>query len=191
MTYSVNDKIVKLKAPKTIEPFGGPAHKELAPASMHVRYEYAAEGEQPEVSLTWYQGTHRPENPAVASWDSGVLFIGDKGMLVSDYGRYKLLPEETFKDFKPPEPFIPASRGHHQEWIHACKTGDPTTCNFEYAGWHQTCQFPSTPPLSKISVRVRWLTSNWSSSFTVYFENDIHFVLDGWQQARKFIHLFH
>ncbi len=129
---------LKLKAPKTIEPFGGPAHKELAPASMHVRYEYAPEGDQPEVALTWYQGTHRPEIPAAASiadWDSGVLFIGDKGMLVSDYGRYKLLPEENFKDFKPPEPFIPASRGHHQEWIHACKTGEPTTCNFEYSGW--------------------------------------------------------
>ena len=129
---------LKLKAPKTIEAFGGPAHKELAPASMHARYEYAAEGDQPEVALTWYQGTHRPEIPAsasIADWESGVLFIGDKGMLVSDYGRYKLLPEENFKDFKPPEPFIPASLGHHQEWIHACKTGDPTTCNFEYAGW--------------------------------------------------------
>ena len=25
--------------------------------------------------------------------------------------------------------------GHHTEWLHACKTGEPTTCNFEYAGW--------------------------------------------------------
>ena len=25
--------------------------------------------------------------------------------------------------------------GHHAEWLHACKTGAPTTCNFEYAGW--------------------------------------------------------
>ncbi|HQU42436.1 MAG: hypothetical protein B7Z73_03670 [Planctomycetia bacterium 21-64-5] len=28
-----------------------------------------------------------------------------------------------------------ASIGHHQEWLQACKTGSPTTCNFEYAGW--------------------------------------------------------
>jgi hypothetical protein len=34
-----------------------------------------------------------------------------------------------------PEPSIPTSLGHHAEWIHACKTGAPTTCNFEYAGW--------------------------------------------------------
>ena len=34
-----------------------------------------------------------------------------------------------------PKPFIPKSLGHHAEWIHACKTGKPTTCNFEYSGW--------------------------------------------------------
>ena len=34
-----------------------------------------------------------------------------------------------------PEPTIPKSLGHHAEWLHACKTGAPTTCNFEYAGW--------------------------------------------------------
>jgi hypothetical protein len=45
-----------------------------------------------------------------------------------------LLPEEKFKDFKRPEPSIPDSIGHHQEWILACKTGSPTTCNFEYSG---------------------------------------------------------
>jgi hypothetical protein len=29
---------------------------------------------------------------------------------------------------------IPDSIGHHQEWIQACKTGKPTTCNFDYSG---------------------------------------------------------
>ena len=64
-----------------------------------------------------------------------MLFVGDKGMLLSDYGKHVLLPEKEFADFKRPEPFIPKSLGHHAEWIHACKTGEPTTCNFEYAGW--------------------------------------------------------
>ena len=35
---------------------------------------------------------------------------------------------------RPPEDLIPPSLGHHQEWIHACKTGAPTTCNFDYSG---------------------------------------------------------
>ena len=55
-------------------------------------------------------------------------------MLLSDYGKHVLLPEEKFQDFKRPDPSIPDSIGHHQEWVHACKTGAPTTCNFEYSG---------------------------------------------------------
>ena len=29
---------------------------------------------------------------------------------------------------------IEPSLGHHREWIHACKTGEPTLCNFDYSG---------------------------------------------------------
>ena len=31
-------------------------------------------------------------------------------------------------------PTIPNSLGHHKEWTEACKTGGPTTCNFDYSG---------------------------------------------------------
>ena len=55
-------------------------------------------------------------------------------MLIADYGRHLLLPEDKFADFKRPDPFIPESIGHHREWIEACKTGGPTTCNFDYSG---------------------------------------------------------
>ena len=91
----------------------------------------------PPTRLTWYQGTNKPEiwtQGEIPKWNNGCLFIGDKGMLLADYGKYKLLPEKQFEGFEPPEPFIPKSRGHHAEWLHACKTGEPTTCNFEYAG---------------------------------------------------------
>lgn len=129
---------LKLKAPSTIEAFGPPAHAEIAPATMKAVYEYEAKDEQPGLTLTWYQGAMKPEpwtSGAIPKWDSGVLFVGEKGMLLSDYGRHVLLPEDRFRDYKRPEPSIPKSLGHHAEWIHACKTGAPTTCNFEYAGW--------------------------------------------------------
>ena len=45
-----------------------------------------------------------------------------------------MLPEDQFKDFKRPEPFIPKSLGHHAEWIHACKTGTRSLCDFAYSG---------------------------------------------------------
>ena len=91
------------------------------------------------MKLTWYQGDEQAgaldATASIPQWDNGVLFVGDKGMLLSDYGKHVLLPEKQFADFKRPEPTIPKSLGHHAEWIHACKTGAPTTCNFEYAGW--------------------------------------------------------
>jgi predicted dehydrogenase len=129
---------LKLRAPLAVEAAGGTAHPEIAPASMSATYEYGPRGEMPAVKLTWYQGSHKPAlwtAKKIPQWGNGVLFVGDKGMLLSDYGRHVLLPEKEFADFKRPTPFIPKSLGHYAEWIHACKTGAPTTCNFEYAGW--------------------------------------------------------
>ncbi|MBX3178898.1 MAG: Gfo/Idh/MocA family oxidoreductase [Candidatus Hydrogenedentes bacterium] len=129
---------LNLDYPQTVEAAGPPVNPEIAPASMEVKYTYGARGDRGPLTLSWYQGTHRPplwKEGAIPQWDSGVLFVGDKGMILSDYGKHMLLPEDDFEGFTPPEPFIPASIGHYEEWIHACKTGDPTTCNFEYAGW--------------------------------------------------------
>jgi len=126
-----------LKFPKTIEASGPPPHPEIAPASMQVTYQYEARGEQPAVKLTWYQGTHKPKlwsEGKIPKWGSGVLFVGKRGMLLSDYGKHILLPEKEFADFKPPERFLPRSPGQHAEWLAACKSGEPTSCNFEYSG---------------------------------------------------------
>jgi predicted dehydrogenase len=126
-----------LQHPLTVEAEGPPPHAEIAPASMTARYEYGPRGEQPPVTLAWYQGADKPEiwkQRGVPQWNDGVLFIGDKGMLLADYGKHVLLPEQVFVDSQPPEPFIPASIGHYAEWIRACKTGEPTTCNFDYSG---------------------------------------------------------
>jgi predicted dehydrogenase len=129
---------LNLKAPLSIEASGPEPHPEIAPASMQARYEYAAREGMPALSLTWYQGANKPQiwtDGGIPQWGNGVLFVGSKGMLLSDYGKHVLLPEDRFEDFTRPEPFIPKSLGHHAEWIHAAKTGEPTTCNFEYAGW--------------------------------------------------------
>ena len=80
--------------------------------------------------LIWLATGWRPE---IVILVAGVLFLGDKGMLIADYGKHKLLPESKFDGFQPPTPFIAESIGHHAEWIKACKTGSPTTCNFAYA----------------------------------------------------------
>jgi len=128
---------LKLDAPLTIEADGPPPHPEIAPATMSATYTYGPRGKMPPLTLTWYQGQMKPKqftDGTIPPWKSGALFVGEKGMLLSDYGKHVLLPENRFKDFRRPEPFIPKSLGHHAEWIDACKTGKPTTCNFEYSG---------------------------------------------------------
>ena len=128
---------LNLRHPLTIESKGPPPHPEIAPASMSAAYEYGARGDLPPVNVTWYQGTVKPPHyveKKIPQWDNGVLFVGDKGMLLADYGKHVLLPEANFRDFKGPDPFIPRVRGHHEEWIEACKTGKPTASNFDYAG---------------------------------------------------------
>src|SRR5262249_31003833 len=70
----------------------------------------------------------------VPVWKNGVLFVGDDGMLLADYGKHVLLPEDRFADYKRPAAWIPKSIGHHEEWVSACKTGKPTTCPFSYSG---------------------------------------------------------
>ncbi len=128
---------LQLKHPLTIRASGPPPHPEIAPASMTATYEYGPRGDQPPVTLTWYQGEEKPplwREGRIPKWESGVLFVGSQGMLLSDYGKHVLLPEDQFRDFRRPEPFIPDSIGHHLEWLKACKTGSPTTCNFGYSG---------------------------------------------------------
>ena len=86
--------------------------------------------------LTWTHGVKAPavfEENAFPDWAWGV-FIGTEGMLLASYPRHMLWPEERFRDYRPPEPSIPSSPGHHQEWIDACKTGGSTSCNFSYSG---------------------------------------------------------
>ncbi len=128
---------LKLRHPLTIEADGPKPHPEIAPASMLARYTYGPRANMVPVTVTWYQGVMKPpqyEQGLIPKWGAGILFVGDKGMLLADYGRYLLLPEKDFKGFQPPTPFLAPSPGHHQQWIEACKTGKPTDSNFDYAG---------------------------------------------------------
>ncbi len=121
-----------LKHPLTIEAEGPAVHQYCVPPWLIVRYEYAARADAPPVKVIWYSGKRPPIT--LPRWGNGVLFVGDKGMLLTDYSRMKLLPEEKFQGFIPPAASIPKSVGHHQEWIDAIKTNGPTTCNFAYGG---------------------------------------------------------
>jgi predicted dehydrogenase len=107
------------------------------PDLLQVDFRYAARSSQPEVHLTWYNGVPGPDLAGTRVFEGyrdGVLFEGEKGQLLADYTKHTPLPEAQFQGFTPPKPTIPASVGHHKEWLEAIRSGGSTTCNFAYSG---------------------------------------------------------
>jgi predicted dehydrogenase len=107
------------------------------PNVLRVDYEFPAVKDRPAVHLTWYTGVTGPSLDGTETYPgflNGVLFEGEKGKIVADYNKHKLLPDEFARSFVVPAKTIPKSVGHHQEWLDAIRTGGPTTCNFAYSG---------------------------------------------------------
>jgi predicted dehydrogenase len=128
---------LNLKEPNRVAAIGPEVDEYSNPAWMEVTWDHPKTEHHDELQVIWYHHNRRPPSPAgvdLNKWHIGVMFDGEEGQLVADYGKRVLLPEEKFKDYKPPAQTIPASLGHYNEWIHSAKTGDPTLCNFEYSG---------------------------------------------------------
>jgi predicted dehydrogenase len=130
-----------LSHPLTVHSQVGKARPERVTSAMRVEYTYPARGEKPPVKLTWYQGGERPPGLDLkpGQFKAAVMFVGEKGKLISNYGRHELWPVEQFKDFKPPSKTIPDSIGHHVEWIKACKEGGRSATDFSYSGPLSEC----------------------------------------------------
>jgi hypothetical protein len=65
-----------------------------------------------------------------------VMFIGESGMLFTNYNEHVLQPRDKFKDYKAPATRIASSPGHQREWINACLANDPAAVGapFSYGG---------------------------------------------------------
>jgi hypothetical protein len=127
-----------LKCPLTVEAESSkPAYEESAPPWLISKWTFPARGVLPPVHLTWYDGNKRPplqKEHNMPDWPEATLFVGSQGMLIADYGRCKLFPEDRFEGVqRPPMPRTPP---HVDDWIEACKTNDPLRpgANFNYAG---------------------------------------------------------
>ena len=86
--------------------------------------------------VAWYQGEAKPKvwtDGGIPKRGDGILFVGDKGMLLVDYNMFLLLPQKTFADFAAPEPTLPRTPGHHREWVDACRGQAMPLSNFAYA----------------------------------------------------------
>lgn len=124
-----------LRYPTSVEARGEKTYEgdNQVPDKLQVDWRFPAQGDQPAVHLTWYHGGWKPEGAEQYDKGSAVLFEGELGRLLVDYGSHKVYMESG-EDATLPEPTIPRSIGQYEEWIEACKTGSPTTCNFDYSG---------------------------------------------------------
>ncbi len=134
---------LKLRHPTSVVCEGPTPDDVGTPNWTKCTYEFPAREGMPALKFHWADGsqnfdlvknTKDHNDKPLSSWGLGVLFVGEKGMLAADYGRRQLLPQDKFTGFKAPEPTIPNSIGHWREFVEACKTGGPTSCNFDYSG---------------------------------------------------------
>lgn len=128
----------ELDAPARVEASGaGPMDEEIGPHASTIRYEFPPRAGQPAMTVTWYDGGLMPPTPeAVGRFPlprRGVLFLGDKGAIQCDGagGAPRLFPE-SLRSRPAPSATLPRSRGHHRDWIDACKGGPPASSHFGY-----------------------------------------------------------
>lgn len=129
--------IKKLSHCDWVETEGPAPHPRGAPNRMVVRWGFPARGSRPAVTLAWHQGGARPEELkglGLDAWRSGVLLLGERGHLIADYHRHELGPAEVYRGYQRPPESIPASPGHHAEWLRAIQGGEAPACGFAYAG---------------------------------------------------------
>jgi predicted dehydrogenase len=118
-----------------------PRSDATCPTWLTAEWDHPANDWRPAVKVYWYDGGKKPGLPTkVFDRDElfkGALFKGDQGFLLCDYDFRILMPTKgDMTHYKSPkkEDLIPASKGHHEEWILAAKGDKKTTCNFDYAG---------------------------------------------------------
>jgi predicted dehydrogenase len=128
---------VVAKSPEKFNP-------EVTPVNLEAQYTFPANDWRDEIRVGWYQGGAMPKSPS--GWidlnkiGHGAMFIGDKGIIVSDFGRRLIIPIGEQADmtyFKPrsEDEVLPDLGNFQKQWTAACKNGKPaeTACNFEYS----------------------------------------------------------
>jgi predicted dehydrogenase len=117
----------------------GLTNVEIAPHGEICYFHFAARGDKPPVKITWYDGGLQPPRPDELPPDEnlpgrGVLFVGDKGLLLCGGagGKPRLLPDSKMDSYQRPAKILPRSKGHHRDWLDAIKGGPAASSNFEY-----------------------------------------------------------
>ena len=112
--------------------------RETFPHASIVTWSFPARKRLPPVRLTWYDGGLKPPSPADLEPgrqlpNSGILFLGQKGTILSGFsGGPQLLPESRNARFQPPKKRMQRTEDHYGEFVAACKGGPPAMCEFGF-----------------------------------------------------------
>ena len=158
---------LKLTAPTSIDATTCGNTPEVHPLSAIVTYHFPARGDLPPVKLTWYEGTRPPrpvdlEDGRKLPAEGGVLFKGTKGSIMCGvYGNSpRIIPEAKMQAAERPEKTIPRVQGsHEQDWIRACKSGEPAGADFSYSGpLAEACCLGNIA--QRVDTRIEWDAEN-------------------------------
>jgi predicted dehydrogenase len=122
-------------------PWGGPANNPGSyPLAMTTRYEFAARGSAPPVSLHWYDGGLMPtiEGDFVLPRGDGGggVFVGEKGFITYEtYGNSpKVYPEAAAARAEQVAKSVPRiAVSHEANWAQACKGDGTSSSPIDYA----------------------------------------------------------
>ena len=149
-------RALKLGAPISVQASSTRVNTETYPLGSMVTYHFPARTEalqeinrhvhglsgkmaggfaMPACKLVWYDGGLRPPRPdglpqQVLMGDNGRLLIGDDGFILGN----SVFPEARAKEVEHVAKVILRSPGHYEEWLAACKGGEPAGSNFDWAG---------------------------------------------------------
>jgi hypothetical protein len=132
--------------------------REMYPEWSIIRFDYAARGVHPPLSIHWYDGGKfappaisgvdipKPGAPPLSGGGAGLVWIGTKGSLPAARGPFAATKVEEYA--------VPPQRDWgreevHKDWVTAVKAGKQAPCNFAYAG-----PFTEAYLLGNIALRV-------------------------------------
>jgi predicted dehydrogenase len=158
---------LKLGPPTSVEATSCGNTDEVHPLSAIVTYQFPARGDFPPLKLTWYEGT-RPPRPADLEdgrnvpAEGGVFYKGTKGTIMAGvYGDSpRIIPEAKMREAKLPDKTLPRVPGNHeQDWVRACKSGDPAGADFSYSGpLAEVCCLGNIA--KRVDARIEWDAAN-------------------------------
>ncbi len=158
---------LKLGAPTSIDATSCGKTAEVHPLSAVVTFRFPARENMPPLKLTWYEGARPPrpedlEDGRKMPAEGGVFFKGTKGTIMCGVtgDSPRIIPEKKMEEAKRPEKTLPRVKGgHEQDWVRACKSGQPAGADFAYAGpLTEICMLGNIA--KRADTRIHWDAAN-------------------------------